>query len=160
MKNDIKDHLGRVYDSVQQMCDVYDITRAEYYHRQAKGWDLEKTLTTDHVVYRQEIKCNGRTFATAADFCRHYYITRGEYESRRAEGMTPEQIVASVAKKRKKTADQLAVAAAAKGANEIKDVLSTDVSEYIDKETGVHYLVTPVGGITPRLNADGSVMKD
>lgn len=35
------------------------------------------------------------------------------------------------------------------------------IYEYIDKDTGVHYLITlDTGGITPRLNNDGSVMID
>ena len=41
------------------------------------------------------------------------------------------------------------------------------IYEFVDEETGVHYLVfsrkssqSGAGGITPRLNADGSVMID
>lgn len=32
--------------------------------------------------------------------------------------------------------------------------------EFIDPDTGVHYLYLYKGGITPRLNSDGSVMCD
>ncbi len=36
------------------------------------------------------------------------------------------------------------------------------LEEYIDSETGVHYIkpVTSGAGLTPRLNADGTVMVD
>lgn len=34
------------------------------------------------------------------------------------------------------------------------------VTEYIDGETGVHYFYTFYGGLTPRYNADGSLMTD
>lgn len=31
-------------------------------------------------------------------------------------------------------------------------------SEWIDTETGVHYFYCQLGGLTPRLNADGTIM--
>lgn len=44
---------------------------------------------------------------------------------------------------------------------------NSDVYEFVDKETGVHYFIYShgsgyrgMGGITPRLNTDGSVMVD
>lgn len=43
-----------------------------------------------------------------------------------------------------------------------KDSYTYDcISEYIDTETGVHYLLNlDTGGITPRYNHDGSIMTD
>lgn len=48
---------------------------------------------------------------------------------------------------------------------EISEIYDSNIYEYVDKETGVHYLIysykggyAGMGGITPRLNADGSVM--
>ena len=153
----VMDHLGKPYDNIEKMCEQYEITRADYYHRKKKGWNLEKILTTKHVVCHKEITCHGQTFATTADFCRYYSITRGEYENRKAEGMTPEQIVASIAPKRQPTADQLTAVTKIT----TKQIDKTPImKKYVDEETGVHYLITPAGGITPRLNADGSIMKD
>lgn len=47
----------------------------------------------------------------------------------------------------------------------LPEVSDSDIYEYIDEETGVHYLIysytsmySGAGGMTPRLNADGSVM--
>lgn len=43
------------------------------------------------------------------------------------------------------------------------DLFGWDVGEYVDFVTGVHYIIYgdgERGGITPRLNADGSVMAD
>lgn len=44
---------------------------------------------------------------------------------------------------------------------------NSDVYDYVDPETGVHYLIyshksynAGMGGITPRLNPDGSIMVD
>lgn len=43
-----------------------------------------------------------------------------------------------------------------------KDSYADDsITEYIDTETGVHYLLhVDTGGITPRYNHDGSIMTD
>lgn len=50
-------------------------------------------------------------------------------------------------------------------ANTLSTINSCDVYEYIDPDTGVHYLIysskngyAGMGGMTPRLNADGSLM--
>ena len=40
---------------------------------------------------------------------------------------------------------------------QVKRAKSSKVMEYLDKKTGVHYLVYSEGGITPKLNADGSL---
>lgn len=49
----------------------------------------------------------------------------------------------------------------------INKLYNNDIYEFIDPDTGVHYLVYSrsapskgMGGITPRLNADGSIMVD
>lgn len=47
------------------------------------------------------------------------------------------------------------------------EINSSDIYEFIDKETGVHYWIYShsgyhcgMGGMTPRLKSDGSVMVD
>lgn len=41
----------------------------------------------------------------------------------------------------------------------IKRANINDIREFVDPDTGVHYLIYDrYGGITPRLNSDGSVM--
>lgn len=42
----------------------------------------------------------------------------------------------------------------------ISKINGSYVYEFIDSDTGVHYLYLYKGGITPRLNSDGSVMCD
>lgn len=51
--------------------------------------------------------------------------------------------------------------------NVVTDLYNSDVYDYVDPETGVHYLIysrkncdAGMGGITPRLNPDGSIMVD
>lgn len=53
------------------------------------------------------------------------------------------------------------------GYETIEEMYNSDIYEFIDKETGVHYLIYShkagyggMGGITPRLNSDGSIMID
>lgn len=50
---------------------------------------------------------------------------------------------------------------------QINKLYNDDIYEFIDPDTGVHYLVYSrsapskgMGGITPRLNANGSIMVD
>lgn len=50
----------------------------------------------------------------------------------------------------------------------VKEMDNDDIYEFIDPDTGVHYLVynhyvggdAGMGGITPRLNSDGTIMVD
>ena len=49
----------------------------------------------------------------------------------------------------------------------VKEMYNDDVYEFIDPDTGVHYWIyshsagyAGMGGITPRLNSDGSIMVD
>lgn len=49
----------------------------------------------------------------------------------------------------------------------IGQIYNDDIYEFIDSETGVHYWIYShkagyggMGGMTPRLNADGSIMVD
>lgn len=38
------------------------------------------------------------------------------------------------------------------------EIYNSDIYEFVDPETGVHYLRSVRYGITPRLNSDGTVM--
>ena len=49
----------------------------------------------------------------------------------------------------------------------VKEMYNDDIYEFIDPDTGVHYWIyshsagyAGMGGITPRLNSDGSIMVD
>lgn len=49
----------------------------------------------------------------------------------------------------------------------VKEMYNDDIYEFIDPDTGVHYWIyshgagyVGMGGITPRLNSDGSIMVD
>lgn len=49
--------------------------------------------------------------------------------------------------------------------NNIDEIYTSDIYEFIDPDTGVHYLIYShktagggMGGMTPRLNSDGTIM--
>ena len=42
----------------------------------------------------------------------------------------------------------------------ISKINGSYVYEFIDSDTGVHYLLSSRGGMIPRLNSDGSIMCD
>lgn len=67
------DHLGNNYDSMNQMCDKYNITHHTFKTRLDLGWSIEDALTKPNVIHSKEITdyC-GRIFPTIADFC-HFY---------------------------------------------------------------------------------------
>ena len=44
--------------------------------------------------------------------------------------------------------------------NSISKINGSYVYEFIDSDTGVHYLLSSRGGMIPRLNSDGSIMCD
>lgn len=44
--------------------------------------------------------------------------------------------------------------------NSISKINGSYVYEFIDSDTGIHYLLSIRGGMIPRLNSDGSIMCD
>lgn len=135
MTNTVKDHLGNEFSSISAMCDHYKISRNTYYHRlERSGWDLEKILTTPDNPRTGVRDHNGKSFQSVSEMCRYYGISRSGYESKKAKGMSLKEILTN-------------------------NNSNANVKEYIDPITRVHYLLYN-SGITPRLNADGSIMVD
>ena len=93
MKKECKDHLGNIYSSVKDMCNMYkhyDITEDAYRSRLKLGWTLEEALTTpvrDLSVYDHL----GNKYPNIKTMCKHYGITDSAYQSRLKLGWTLEE---------------------------------------------------------------------
>lgn len=45
MKKRVKDHLGNEFESVEDLCNHYDLDRRLYYKRKKANWNLRDILT-------------------------------------------------------------------------------------------------------------------
>jgi len=80
VKTKVIDHLGNTYNSEQEMCERYHISKSIFYLRYHKyNWTLEKALTTPMREHRQKqmrMDVNKNGFDTDKPFC-----VTGEYPS-------------------------------------------------------------------------------
>lgn len=69
MSKKCKDHLGKEYNSVQDMLLAYGIQRRAYYLRLQRGWSLEEALTGRNVMDHL-----GNSYPTYQELFKHYNI--------------------------------------------------------------------------------------
>ena len=83
-----EDHLGHVYDSMQKMCDAYNIHIETFRSRILKKWDLEKALTTPTAQFTRisATDHNGKKFNSVQNMCEHYNVTYERFDARRRLG--------------------------------------------------------------------------
>lgn len=95
-----KDHLGKEYDSIKEMCKAYGISSSAYRRRRAKGWSLadalEKPVETKSCGGRGACiskKCTdhlGKEYNSITGMCEAYGITIGLYRNRIMAGWSLE----------------------------------------------------------------------
>ena len=93
-KKPCKDHLGKRYSSLSEMCKAYDIKVDTFQRRiNVYEWTIEAALTTP-------VKANGgqycydhqgRRFKSEALMCRHWGTNRKTYRYRIQQGLTVEE---------------------------------------------------------------------
>jgi len=93
-KKPCKDHLGKRYSSLSEMCKAYDIKVDTFQRRiNVYEWTIEDALTTP-------VKANGgqycydhqgRRFKSEALMCRHWGTNRKTYRYRIQQGLTVEE---------------------------------------------------------------------
>lgn len=93
---DRTDHLGNVFDTVDDMCDFWEINKSCYIDRIKRKWSKERALTeksrkdtikdsgdcTDHL---------GNTFESIRDMCDFWEISDSKYHFRISQGYTKEE---------------------------------------------------------------------
>ena len=83
MSRKCQDHLGNEYSSENKMAAAYGLTSAQYRTRKAKGWDVEKILTTPSRTEQLKVKDHtGREFGSKSEMCDFYQIPHDTFELR------------------------------------------------------------------------------
>ena len=82
----IKDHLGKEYATMKEMCRHYGVVVATFQNRRSKGWPLKDCLlgrkksgVADHL---------GNQYSSLKALCDHYGIRYGKVRYRLRQGWT------------------------------------------------------------------------
>lgn len=88
----ITDHKGNTFETLGDMCEAYDMSRALYYVRQQKGWSLEEILTTPlKKVNKPVTDYKGNKYPSEEKMCEYYGINQSTYRFRIKKGWTQEK---------------------------------------------------------------------
>ena len=86
----VKDHLGNLFDTENEMCRHWGIDSNIYRYRITHGWSMEKALTTP-------VKCSkgckdhlDNLYPTIEAMCKHYNIKKSSYKNRIRSGWSVE----------------------------------------------------------------------
>ena len=90
------DHKGIRYKNFAAMAESYGLKGACVMSRLARGWDLEKALTTPKngtlkEIHSKKITIEGIEFASITEACEHYNIRIHTYRDRLRKGMSQEE---------------------------------------------------------------------
>ena len=85
-----KDHLGREYNTIKEMCEAWGIQQNTYAHRIKAGYSLMQSLTGDGIraVYQDHL---GNTYKSELAMCKEYNINIDTYRYRRKAGKSTEE---------------------------------------------------------------------
>ena len=102
----VVDHLGKVYESVSDMCRHYKINIGALKGRLLAGWSLEKALTSPVKDVNTEARKSedhlGNRYNSIASMCKSYGLNTDTYEYRIKEGWTVEQALTIPVRPKKK----------------------------------------------------------
>lgn len=87
------DHLGRKFNSVQQMCEFWGIDRDCYISRIRYGWNKEKALTTG--VNKRVSDYYGNNFRSFDNLCYCYRLDKKYVEDKMLEGLSLNDIIST-----------------------------------------------------------------
>ena len=93
-----KDHLGNEFESIQEMCDHYNINRNNYNTRIKNGWSTEKALTTPvniNFIYDHL----GNKYKSIREICNVYNISEKTFRLRMRSGWDIKKILTFGCKK-------------------------------------------------------------
>ena len=86
----VRDHLGKVYASVPDMCMAYGVSKNVYYGRLQYGWSKEEALTTP-LKDRQCRDHLGQAYSTVSEMCAKYGVKVSTYQQRIKSGLSVEE---------------------------------------------------------------------
>lgn len=98
-----KDHLGNIFNSLEEMLEYYNITYGDYKSRKSHNWDLEKILTT--TPKRVSRKCKdhlGNLYNTEREMYNNWEMPEKIAQARKKAGWSIEKILTTPHKPLKK----------------------------------------------------------
>lgn len=97
-KNQIEDHKGNKFDTIDEMCQHYDISKTQYMINIRNNCTLEEALTlhTEQTVCKDHL---GNEYSSINEMCRAYKITKTVLRSRIELGWTLKEILTNPSKK-------------------------------------------------------------
>lgn len=94
----IKDHLGQEYNTLDDMCKQWNISKKQYMSNIRNNCDIQDALTT--VTEKQQITDHlGNPYTTINDMCKTYGITKHTLRGRIELGWTLKEILENPSKK-------------------------------------------------------------
>lgn len=146
----IKDHLGREYKTVQEMCNHYHILVQTYYYRIKHGYSLEQALILKKEETRDVAKTKfdncqnpvdeeeridhlGNMYPSKTCMCKKYGISRSLYDYRRKLGWTVEKALCTPVNRKQLSVEKRTINGIVyKTVSEIrKEVLDNEISERV-----------------------------
>ena len=106
------DHLGNVYDFLDDMCYAYGIKKATFRYRRRNGWDLERALTEQISHCYRRGRCEdhlGTVYANFKTMCESYGVPDWLVQIRMLEGYDLEYSLTHALKRKDSGESLLAV---------------------------------------------------
>ena len=82
-----RDHLGKYFDSIEEMLLYHGVSYAVYRARMKKNLPLEQVLTPNTITV------HGKNFNTKTEICDYYGIDYKQFTRRIRQGFSPEDII-------------------------------------------------------------------
>ena len=82
-----RDHLGKYFDSIEEMLLYHGVSYAVYRARMKKNLPLEQVLTPNTITV------HGKKFNTKTEICDYYGIDYKQFTRRIRQGFSPEDII-------------------------------------------------------------------
>lgn len=102
-----EDHLGNKFDSIQEMCDHWNIPRDSYAYRIKSGKSIEYSLTAPLDKGDECVDHLGNVFRSVRQMCKHYNISKSAYRYRVESGWSLEKALTTPSQNKMEPVDHL-----------------------------------------------------
>ena len=129
-----KNHKGRIFSSIAEMCEYWDIPYVTYYQRKQHGWKLKDILTTP-VNFTNSKPCKdhlGNEFPSVTKMCEYWHVPYATFFQKKSSGKSLQDILETKTCPRKKTIKPKHVP---EDIINIQLILSPESNEIIDNDT-------------------------
>ena len=85
------DHTGRYFNTVEDMCNYWNIKKNTFRMRVARGYSIEKALTAKVVTKNKKIEFNGVKYNSIRELCKQNELNYSTVKNRLESGMSLEK---------------------------------------------------------------------